>query len=315
MNSKNNFFSNHIFYLYMILAAVCLGTIGVLVKKIGDSIHFMTLNYLRFFFGMIFLLFIIPFVDKHFLKVTKKDIKDYFLIGLVYALALSFYTTANRFAPIQNVVLINYIYPFIVLILAAVFLKEKITRVELITAIIAFIGLAIINPLQFGKGSIGNLLSLIGSVFYAIMITSMRKENQNHSIGDVWWFLFFASIILLPSIFVFGLGDFFKVWHYVVLLGLVSTAFAYLFYNLALENLDAEIGSIIATIITPLVSISLAFFILGEIVKIRTIIGGFILICAGIYLQIFNKKCEESVECSKKKRHNNNKKKSYNNKR
>lgn len=275
--------------MYMVLAAICLGSIGVLVKLIGSDIHFMTLNFYRIFLGFIFLLIVVPFIDKRAFKITKKDAKEFFMIGIIYAISLSLYTTANLFAPIQNVVLINYSYPFFVLIFAYLILREKITPTKIITLIIAIIGLSIINPFQFGSSNFGNILALIGAFFYGFLITEMRKEDKSHNIGDIMWFLFFASLLLLPFPFIYGFGDISNVIIYIVLLGFISTGLAYLLYNLALEKIEAEMGSIIATMITPLVSIILAVLIIHEAINIRTMIGGALLVISGIYLEMHNK--------------------------
>jgi drug/metabolite transporter (DMT)-like permease len=120
-------------YVYMVLAALCLATIGVLVKLIGNNVPVMTLNFLRIFIGFVALIIFIPFIDRTWFKVTKKDLKEFFLIGVVYAIAISLYTSANIFAPIQNAVLINYSYPFFVLLFGYFLLKEKVTRTKLIT--------------------------------------------------------------------------------------------------------------------------------------------------------------------------------------
>jgi len=285
--------TKHLNYIYMILAALCLATIGVLVKLIGDNVPVMSLNFLRIFIGFIALIIIVPFIDKKWYKITKKDAKEFFLIGVVYAIALSLYTAANVFASIQNAVLINYSYPFFVLLFGYFLLKEKVTNTKIITLIIAFIGLAIINPFRFGEDNFGNILALAGALFYALLIVEMRKEDKHHGIGDVIWFLLFASVIMLPFPIMQGLGNISQVWIYVVLLGFVSTGLAYIFYNLALEKIEAEIGSIIATIITPLVSIILAVLIIGEQLSIRAIIGGGLLILSGLYLEAHNKQLKK----------------------
>ena len=282
--------SKHLNYIYMVLAALCLGTIGVLVKLIGKSIPLMSLNFLRIFTGFIFLLAIIYFIDKKWYQVKKKDLGMFFFIGILYAVSLSLYTAANIFAPIQNAVLIYHAYPFFVLVFGYFLLKEKITVSKIITLVIAFIGLVIINPFQFGQHNLGNILALSVALVYGLLITIMRKTDKSHSIGSVVWFLGFASILLLPFIFYYGVGNLISVWFYVLLLGVVSTGLAYLFYNLALEKIEAEICSIIATIITPLVSIVMAVLIVSEALKLRTIIGGSILVLSGLYLEMYDKK-------------------------
>ena len=83
---------------------------------------------------------------------------------------------------------------------------------------------------------------------------------------------------------------------YLVILGIISTALAYLFYNLALKNIDAETGSLIAIMITPILSIFLASVVIGEQIMTETIIGGGLLMFAGIYLESHNRKLRKEKE-------------------
>jgi drug/metabolite transporter (DMT)-like permease len=279
--------------LAIIFAALLLGLIGIIVKSIGDSISIATLNFFRMFFGMLFLLIIIPLIDKNTFKVTKGDLKEFFVIGALFAIALSLFTTANLFAPVQNVVLIHNLFPFFVLPLAYFLLKEKITKTKLITLGIAFVGIVIINPLQAGDAFFGNMLALGNAIFFALLVVFMRISDKDHTTGNVFWFLFFATLILFPFFIMFGLNDIaaiVSVLPLLVILGFVSTGLAYLLYNLGLEHIEAEKSAIIETIFTPIFSIGLAVFIISEQLSPQTILGGAVLIIAGIYLQIHQKK-------------------------
>ncbi len=275
------------YYTYAILGAISASAVGVLVKLIGNEIPIMALPFYRVLFAFIFLLFIIPVIDKNTFKVKIYDLKEYFIIGPLLAITITLFTLANIFAPIQNVFLLANFAPFFTLILAYFYIKEKITKTKLITLFIAILGLLIINPFQKNIYSLGNLLSLLTAFLSAVLIVLMRKSDKEHSIGNVLWFFFFALIILLPLPLIFGFGAITnKNFIYLILLGLIGTAFQFLFHNLALEKLEAEIVSIISMIFSPLIAILLAFFIVNEILNLRIIVGGIILITAGIYLEI-----------------------------
>jgi drug/metabolite transporter (DMT)-like permease len=282
-------------YIYIILAGILTGTIGIFVKLIGSEIHFMTLVFYRMILGFIFVLAVVPFIDKNAFKVKQKDLKDYFIVGVLFATTLSLFVVANLFAPVQNVVLITNFSPFLVLILAYFFLKEKITKTKIITLIIGIVGIIIINPFKFGENALGNYLALTQMVFYSFLVVRMRKEDKKHSIGAIIWFFFFATLLLLPFPFIFGWGNLSEVLWLVLGLGIFSTGFAYLFHNLALEKIGAEISSIFIMLTMPLSGIVLAFFILGEELNLRIIIGGIVLIIAGIYLQAHNKKVKKAI--------------------
>ncbi len=230
--------------------------------------------------------------------------KEFILIGFLYAISLSLYTTAIHFTTIQNAVLINATYPFFVMIFARFMLGELITIHKIIALLLGFTGLSIMNPFSFDfedAKNIGNMLALIGSIFYALLIVNMKKEEKQRGIEDVTWFLLIASLFLLPFFILKGMGNINKALIYVIGLGVISTGLAYLFYNLTLKYLEADIASILVTTLTPIVSISLAVIIIGEKLTTATILGGTLLIFASVYLEMHNIKIKRIAQFKKLK--------------
>ncbi len=283
-------------HLVMGLSAVCFSLVGVLVKLIGESVPVMSIVFLRFFIGLVFLAPLLAFLDRNTFKLNPGDAKAYFVVGLLMAVTLSLFVAANLFAPVQNVVLISRVSPFFVLILASFLLMEKATKRKLVSLAVAFVGLAIINPFQSGNYHFGNMLALGSAFASALMVIAMRREDKEHSIGDVFWFFFFATLILSPAIFLFGFGDMLKVWPLVLLLGVVGTGLAYLLYNFALERMEAEDATIISTIVTPVFAIQFAVLFIGETLSEHILLGGALLIGAGIYLEVHRKNIREAEE-------------------
>jgi drug/metabolite transporter (DMT)-like permease len=278
------------YYLYQIIAVIFLATLGIFVKLVGDSVSIMIMNFYRMFFAALFLLIVVPFLDKTIFKIERKDILPYAFIGLLFAIGCSLNNFAFLYSTISNVELIVALTPFFVMVFAFFILKERVTKTKILTTLIALLGLLIINPFNASSELLlGNIIALIVAVINALIFTLMRKENKNHTIADVFWFFLFATIFLLP----FPITQGFmlnKISIYLVFLGVISTGLVYLFMNLAYEKIEAEIGSIIQIIITPLTAIILAVVILGEGISLKIIIGGILLITSGIYLQVHMKK-------------------------
>jgi len=286
-------------HLAMGLSALCFAIVGPTVKLIGSSVPIMTIVFLRLFIALVFLAVTLPRLDKNTFKVCKKDLPGYFLVGFLLALTLTTFIAANIYTHVQNAVLLSRASPFFVLIVAGIFLKEKITRKKLIALVIAFTGLMILNPFQSGDYLFGNSLALLNAVFAAFMITAMRKEDESHSIGNVFWFFLFATIIMLPFPLIFGFGDIAGAWPFILLLGIVGTGISYLLSNYALEEIEAEESSIVSTVITPIGAILIATAMLGETLLPQTLWGGSILVLSGIYLEARRahvKKMEAVVE-------------------
>jgi len=280
-------------YLLPVIAALCFAVVGVSVKSIGGAVPVMTVISLRMLIGFLFLLVIVPFIDRNVFRVSRKDLKDYFVIGLLMALGSATFVTANFLAPVQNVSLIVNVAPFLVLILAYFMLREKITRKKIIALVIASVGLLIINPFQASDFFNGHLFALANAVFGALLIVKMRKEGKNHSIGSVLWFMFFAMLVTLPLPFIYGFGDVGSVIFPLLVLGTIGTGFAFFFLNYALERVEAEEVSIISMISGPLFAITLAVLLIGEVVNSQIILGGAILVGAGVFLEVHRKQLRE----------------------
>lgn len=284
-------------YIYIILAGALAGLIGIFVKLISSDVHFMTLAFYRMFLALILLIIIVPFIDKKWYKVKKNDLFHYFIVSFLMVVTFSLFILANLFASIQNVVLITNVAPFLVLIWASFVLSEKITKTKIITLIIAIVGVVILNPFKFGENQFGNIVALIQAFTYSWLIIWMRKEGRDHKIGSVIWYFLFASLLLLPMPFIFGFGNLSGNTLWLVFgLGVFSTGFAYLFHNLGLEKIGAEMSSIIIMVVMPLTGILTAFFVLNESLDLRVIVGGIILIIAGIYLEMHEKGLRKAVK-------------------
>ncbi|MFC1655985.1 DMT family transporter [Patescibacteria group bacterium] len=279
-------------YIFIILAAALFGTIGIFIKLIGDSVHPMVINFYRAFFGFVTLLFLCPVLDKKTFKVKKKDLKLYIPIGLMIAITISLTNLAFIFAPVQNVAFIISMFPFFVFIFAYFLLNEKITAVKVIALVIAGVGLFIMNPLR-SEGMLGSVLAILSTAVYGLLVPVMRMVDKTHSIGDVFWFFFFAVFFLLPFPFIYGFGDFSV---HLIFLGVLSTGIAYLFQNLALEKIEAETSSIILMIVSTMVAVTLALFILEEPFNMQILAGGGLLVLSGIYLQTHRKKLNKIEE-------------------
>jgi len=268
-------------YIFIVLAGIFLGTIGIFVKLAGNVVNPFVLGFYRVFFAFLLLLIISPLIDSTTFNIKKKNLWQNALIGFLFAINFGATVIAYRFAPVQNVALILSTTPAIVLIFAYFMLKEKITKTKVITLLIVLAGLFILNPLR-AEGFLGNIIALAVAISGGLMFVLMRKINSKESIGNVVWFFGFATLFLLPFPIIYGFG---KISLAIIALGIVSTGAAYLFYNMAYETLEAETGNLIANIINPVTAVFLAVLILGEGINIQVITGGVILIVAGIYLK------------------------------
>lgn len=281
--------------IQLALITLAEATIGVFVKLTGDAVPVFTLNCYRVGFAFLFLLVTVPFIKRDFWEMDRDDIKPLFFIGLFIALQISLFNIAMTLAPIANVVIFWSVAPFFVFIFSWFFLGEKAQKTHIMIFILALAGVVIAKPLQ-GGAMIGNVIALCSGVTYAAMVTYMRYEGRDESPSMVVWYMGVATLLLLPTFFIFGTGDITVGQYYPALgldlpviiwvlgLGVFSTGVAYLFISLVLQRISANVYSLVDIIVSPVVAAFFGYLIFGEVPSEHMIYGGGLLILSGFWL-------------------------------
>jgi len=276
-------------FLSIILAGFLFGFIGISVKLVNNEINPFTLNFFRFFVAFLILLILSPLIDSSSLRLNRKNLRPSIIIGLMFAVTTTLFVYSVSKTTISNAVLLQAIQPFFIMFIAYFSLRERITRTKIITLLIALIGVYIINPLTTGNLT-GNIMALVSGISFAVLTTYMRYEDKVLHHTSTLWYMFFAALFMLPFPILFGIGELSKNIYYILMLGGLGTGFAYFFYNLSLERIEAEAASLFTMILLPLSSIILGVIIIKEPLLMNTIIGGLILLVSGVYLEIHSKK-------------------------
>ncbi len=272
-------------YLFLIISTLFFSTTGVVVKLIGNSMNTFVITFSRFFIGLIVLGAIGFFFNKKIFKVNSKELFDYLITSFLLVSGLTILFFAFKLSKVSSVILINSSQAIFVLIFSLYFLKEKITRQKLGAIILAFIGLIILNPITFNsEEGIGNFLGLLSGIIMAITIVKMKKEDTQGGLKTTFWIFFFSTIILLPSPFIFGLGEISNNIGYILWLGVICGGIGYFLYNLSLEHIEADIIGILGVILKSIVGIFLSFIILNEQLTTQLALGGIFLLLAAIIL-------------------------------
>jgi len=275
--------------MYILLAGFLWGFIGISIKLVNNEINPLSLNFFRFLTAFILLLILSPIIDKNSLRLKKKNIKSYAIIGLLFAITTSLFVFAVSKTTISNTVILQAFQPFFLMVIAYFWLKEKITATKVVTLIIGLIGVYIVHPLSTGE-LIGNISAIVSGFFFALLTAYMRSADKKMHHTSTLWYMFFAALFMLPFPFIFGTGLLMKNIIYILMLGGLGTGLGYFFYNLALEKMEAEVAGLFAMILLPISSIIFGIIVIKEALPLMTIIGGLVLIGSGIYLELHSKK-------------------------
>ncbi|MFI8377645.1 DMT family transporter [Leeuwenhoekiella sp. NPDC079379] len=239
-----------------------------------------------------------------FTKSEKIDPKDYRrLLGCavfgMFINMLAFFKGLSLSTPINSSVIIT-LSPVILLILSAIFLKEKIGFIKILGIAIGMLGALIL--VLFGASQqpnapnipLGNVLFFINGATYAVYLILVKPITHKYSTITLMKWLFLTGVILnLPfTITEFTAVDWLElptraIW--IMIFVVAGTTFSTYFLNLyALKTLKAStVGAFIY--LQPLIAVIFAVLVGADrITPIRAIAG--LLIFTGVYLSTRTKK-------------------------
>lgn len=190
--------------------------------------------------------------------------------------------------------MLNKMSPFLVIIFSAIFLKERVLPFQMVTIVMAFIGmLFIVKPsmsLDFVPYSIG----ILSAIFAAAAYTLLRVlGNREKFYTVVFYFSFFSTVVLLPFLILFYEPMTAKQLTYLLLAGLFATVGQF-GITLAYKYAPARDISIF-TYSTVLFTTVLSFTFFGEGPDLYSLIGYAIILGAMIYMFFRGRKAAPPV--------------------
>ena len=204
------------------------------------------------------------------------------LITLFYASA-----RANQ----ADVAILSKLSPFMITIIAAVFLHEKITPVQIPAIIIALIGAAFVSKPSFTDFNLPLMAAFVSAIFSAGAYTLLSFfKGKVHALTVVMHFSTFSTVASLP----FMLKDFvmpdFKEWLLLILIGIFGS-FGQIFITYSYRFAKATEISIY-NYSGIIYSALFGFIFLSEQLSLSTLIGGGLVILSAFMVYTYNNKLE-----------------------
>ena len=276
--------------------------------KIGlEELSFINLTIMRFFIVVIVILVILLLQYKRFSKIHKKDILPIFLLGffgvIVYHLGLNY---GERLISPGTASLIIATIPIFIVILARVFLKEKIGMKKLIGITIAICGVILIslwgtleatkesiiepiNQMEYIYAPIAVLIAAIMGAIYTIAGKKLLERYSGFSLTI--YAMLFGSIGLIPFLnksLIYELSNLSSTgWFAIIFLGIFSTIIGYGIWYIALEMKSASEISIYLYAI-PVITTIISYIWLGYHITGYYFLGGSLIILGLIFVNFKN---------------------------
>ena len=262
----------------MILAMLIFGTIGIFVRYIPLPSSVIAVGR-----GIIGTAFLFLFIKGKGIPISWPDIRQNLLLLCLSGAALcgnwTFLFEAYRYTSIATATLCYYMAPIIVILVSPIFLKEKLTARKILCVLTALAGMVLVSGIGQEGGSAnmtGVFFGLCAACCYACIVIFNKKIKPMAAYDKTIVQLGLGALLLMPYVLLtenvtaldaspFSLAMF-------LVVGVVHTGFAYVFYFGSMQSLKAQTIALFSYL-DPIFAILLSAVVLGEPLGMTSIIG------------------------------------------
>lgn len=285
--------------IYALLAVACWSTVATAFKLALAGMSFMMLLVISSFVAAVSFLLVLmakketPKLFQIPLPKLGKPLLKGFLNPFLYYLILF---KAYDLLPAQEALILNYVWPIILVVFSVLFLGQKLLRFDIPSILICFFGVVVIatqgNVFNFQiDNALGTFLALISSLIWALYwILNMDKKEEarvQFFLGFFIGFIFsFVTLLFFPENWEIKTNQSLMAAIYV---GLFEMSIPFLLWQMALTKAHSTAAVSRFIFLSPFLSLMLISLILKEEILLSSFIG-LLLIIAGILVQGLGKK-------------------------
>ena len=258
----------------------------------------LTTTLLRYFIALLFLSCLLFRYKSRALYLRRRDFGPALLLGLTGIVGYHyFFFLSLRFTEVANTAIINALSPVLTSVAAAFFIDERLGQRNYLGVVIAFLGVLIlfsqgdidtILAVQFNKGDLLMLLSVVCWVAYALLIKTMADRYSGFTL--TFYATLFGVLMLLflaPQEASFDqIAEVSRTSLLSVLyMGVCGSGLGYLLYNLSIREIGPTRTSSFVYSVIPLIVAALAWLFFRQSIT-PIMIGSLVLILVGLRLML-----------------------------
>ncbi|KSU64368.1 hypothetical protein AS034_00550 [[Bacillus] enclensis] len=271
--------------ILLLLSAFGFSMMAALVKLSGDVPTIQKTFFRNFVSAIIAFGFVKYYGERLFGR--KENQKLLLLRSSLGAAGIVLFFYAIDHLVLSDADMLNKLSPFLTIIFASIFLKEKARMFQITAIIIAFIGTLFIIKPAFSYETIPYIAGLLSAVFAAGAYTVLRVLGTKEKFYTVvFYFSFFTTMVLLPFVIAFYEPMSMKQWVYLLGAGFFATIGQFgitIAYKFAPAK-EISIFFYSTVVYSALISI----FLFGQIPDTWSIIGYIIIFAASLYMFLKN---------------------------
>ncbi len=242
-------------------------------------------------FGFAALMMLVPITFKKLsLKVSLKNHGSIAICGFSYYIAALLLYTSFTYIASGITVTIFFINPIFVMVLMAIFYKEKIEFYKMVLSLSTLVGIALFSGV-FTSDEVLNItgmtlaiLSSLGFAFYVLVLFTLQGATVSKEVVS---FYLFAWCTVCACLYSFSVGQIaVPTSGFVLSMLALSALITAVLPNVLLMSAMKKIGSVLATILgvmDPITAVIIGVLVFGEPVDVY-IVSGIVLVLVSVML-------------------------------
>lgn len=279
-------------------AMLIFGSIGVFRRYIPLSSAWMACT--RGVIGTVFLLAVVLLSKKRVSKeAVKRNIVPLLISGAAIGVNWILLFEAYRFTTVAVATLCYYMAPVLVILLAPLLLREKMTVKKTICAVVAVLGMLFVSGIFEGGAAAGGnakgiFFGLGAAAFYATAMLTNKFMKEISSYDRTIVQLGTAAVVVLPyALATSGVQEFTALAMPQILLllavGIIHTGVAYWLYFGSMESLSGQTIAVYSYI-DPAFAVVLSILVLREETGVLGILGAVLILGSTLFSEWKGKK-------------------------
>lgn len=213
------------------------------------------------------------------LKSENRRVDRYVLGGAVCYAAFNYcFNISTKLASSAIAIMMQYTAPVYVAVLAWIFLKERITREDIVSLFFVLCGMVLFFMDESAGGSmVGRIVAVFNGISFAGISIFLRLQKDGNPVMSMYLGNIFSGILGIPFIVTAGSMDVLS-FLFLLLAGFLC-AFTYMLYANASKGLSA-LEAVLLPIIDPVMNPVWVFLFMGEVPGTKSIFGAVIVLTA-----------------------------------
>ena len=261
----------------------------------ADGINTTTVLFYRYGLAVI-LLGLFMAVERKSFSITLKEFAILVPLGVLFALSSLTLFASFHFMDAGVASTLLFVYPVMVAIIMAIFFKERITFVTVLSILLSLSGIALLY--RGGDGGVldttGVLFVMLSSLTYALYIVIVNKSSLRMSSLKLTFYVLLVGVLLITSCSFFGDGEARiqilttpSMWLHASILAVFPTIVSLLLMVVAVHEIGSTPTAVIGAL-EPLTAVMLGVTLFGEELTLRLSVGITLILSAVILIILGN---------------------------